>query len=229
LPSLFTCCVHSPVQLGWAPTGEILWTEVQPMCGSHCICQEKRLSKHFSSVIYLWFGAVTGNWKVQYLSAVLDTRTCKEAEVTTRSDLSMDTTLVLMFTTDCTQREWNSSIHLYLAMLSFYPVSWRNHSITAAFRGKNSQDIASMPILTRWCVPLVCKGTVVRGLHPPTQSDQTELFFSCQQIPFLPHVTMLRLLLHKQSQLSGVCKACLQSVETSQDSHFHKSRLSWER
>jgi hypothetical protein len=58
-----------------------------------------------------------------------------------------------------------------------YPVSWRNHFITAAFRGKNSQDIASMPMLTRWCVPLVCRGTVVRGLHPPTQSDQTDIFF----------------------------------------------------
>ncbi len=77
-------------------------------CAGHCICQEKRLSKHFGTVIYLWFGAVIGMSrieKVQYLSAVLDTRTCKEAEVTTRSDLSMDKTLVLMVTTDCTQRE----------------------------------------------------------------------------------------------------------------------------
>jgi hypothetical protein len=149
----------------------------------------------------------------------------------------MDKTLVLMVTTNCTQREWNSSIHLYLAMLSFYPVSLRNHFITAAFRGKNSQDIASMPMLTRWCVPLLCKGTVVRGLHPPAQWPD-RIIFSCQQIPFLPHLTMLRLLLqipflphltmlrlllHKHSQLSGVSKACLQSVETPQDCHTFKS------
>ncbi len=47
---------------------------------------------------------------MQYLSAVLDTRTCKEAEVTTRSDLSMDKTLVLMVTHSKGMRLFNSSI-----------------------------------------------------------------------------------------------------------------------
>jgi hypothetical protein len=53
----------------------------------HCICQEKRLSKHFGSVIYLWFGAVIGMGRIEKCNTYLQ---CLIPELARKQKLLLD-------------------------------------------------------------------------------------------------------------------------------------------